>query len=71
MKTPAKHFLLDAIDLLNRACDELTFIGAGVGANLDANDGAHFLIQGVRDKLSDLAQLAQEVIDDMGGHSHV
>lgn len=64
MKTPAKHFLLDTIDLLNRACDELTFIGAGIGANLDENDGAHFLLQGVRDKLSDLAQRAQDVVDE-------
>ena len=64
MKTPTDHFLLDLIDRLNRACDELTFIGAGIGANLDANEGAHFLLQGVCNNLSDLAQRAQEVVDD-------
>ena len=64
MKTPTDHFLLDLIDLLNRACDELTFIGAGIGANLDANEGAHFLLQGVCNRLSDLAQRAQDVVDD-------
>lgn len=52
MPTPAVtipgHVLLNIPDELDRVCEELEFIGAGIGA--------HYLIQGIRDKLAALSQ---------------
>jgi len=60
MMTPAVtipgHVLLNIPDELDRVCEELEFIGAGIGADVDANVGAHYLIQGIRDKLAALSQ---------------
>ena len=60
MPTPAVtvpgRVLVDLSDDLDRCAEELTFIGAAIGADLNANSGAHYLIQGIRDKLAALSQ---------------